>query len=139
MPVKKRIKQILSFGLVGTIGYLADASITVLFGSLLGVYGARVPAFAVAVTATWYLNRIFTFGRGSSRHTSLVREYGHYVSVMLVGLIVNYVVFAISVTLIREYSYGIFLSVGIGSLSGMVVNYFFSHRFIYTQNTDVSN
>lgn len=126
-----RRKEIAFFGVAGILGYLVDVALTTLFHPFVGPYLARVPSFIGAATITWLFNRTFTFAHTEKRHKSLRKEYLHYLGLMLFGLVSNYVVYAISITLISNTRYAIPLSVAFGSLAGMVVNYVNSKKHLY--------
>lgn len=127
------LKEFLFFGLAGVVGYLVDAGSTLLLAGTLGPYLARIPAFIGAASVTWLINRSTTFKHSDKRHDNLVKEYFHYLSIMIVGLIANYIVYAIAVKIIGQTTFAILLSVALGSLAGMVVNYFNSKKYIFTK------
>ena len=58
------MKKFIRFVIVGATGFLVDAGTLwlLLTFSPLGPLSARVIAIALAMTATWLLNRTFTFG-----------------------------------------------------------------------------
>lgn len=128
--MNSRFKEISFFGLAGIIGYLIDVLATLLFVPLLGIYLARIPAFLLAATTTWVINRSVTFKSKRPQH-GLLKEYLHYLVVMLGGLVINYLVFAAAVTLLPNTTHSIFLAVAMGSLTGMLLNYSLSRRHIY--------
>lgn len=122
------------FGSAGVLGYLADASVTLLLEEALGVYLARVPAFLAAATVTWVINRNYTFGKNSTRHNSLFKEYLHYLSVMIFGLMANYATYAVSITILKDrVDYAILLAIAMGSLAGMIFNFINSKKYIYNK------
>lgn len=124
-------KELIYFGVAGVIGYLVDVTITIVSQPLLGAYFGRVPAFIAAATATWLFNRTLTFAAKNKVHESLFHEYFRYLGLMVFGLIVNYAVYALSITFLGRHNYAIFISVALGSLAGMSVNYLNSKRFLY--------
>ena len=126
-----KLKELFLFGVAGVIGYLGDVFTTLLLHGILGVYVARLPAFVVATTLTWIFNRNITFSVHRSHHESLIKEYFHYTSLMIFGLIVNYIVYAVSITIIGHGKFAIFICVGLGSLSGMAVNYLSSKKYLF--------
>lgn len=128
----KHLKEIFYFGIAGVIGYFIDVAITSLLIPLFGVYVARIPAFVAAATSTWIVNRSLTFKNLKSRHSSLRKEYLHYLSLMIGGAIVNYTVYAVAITFLEGAAYDIYLAVALGSLAGMMVNYLLSRRYIYS-------
>lgn len=131
-----KIKELFWFGVAGFFGYLVDAGITLLLSSFLGVYLARIPAFIAAATFTWLFNRMITFSGYSKKNSSIVKEYFHYVSLMVFGLLINYLVYVVSVSLLPKSNYEILLSVAFGSLAGMIVNYLNSKRFVFSKNSN---
>jgi len=126
---KKR--ELLLFAVAGVLGYVVDVGITTLLHPFMGPYLARIPAFIGAATATWVFNRTLTFVAADKIHKSLLKEYFHYLSLMLLGLVVNYIVYAASITLIGSSNYSIFICVALGSLAGMVVNFINAKRYLY--------
>jgi putative flippase GtrA len=123
-------KEFLIFGIVGTLGFLVDAGVLYLLKGSLGLYWARVPSFFCAATATWLLNRQFTF-RSRVSGVSIFQEYAKYFGLMLGGGAVNYLVYAIAVSLLPAASYLPLASVALGSIAGMFVNYFFARYFVF--------
>lgn len=128
---KNIILEILLFGVSGVAGYIVDVSITSVLSPLLGIYVSRIPAFVAAATATWIINRNLAFRKRNSVHNKLWTEYIHYLSLMIGGLIVNYITYAISITILHDYSFKIFISVAIGSLAGMFINFVTSRKYIF--------
>ncbi|MDB5177134.1 MAG: GtrA family protein [Candidatus Saccharibacteria bacterium] len=124
-------KELLLFAVAGVLGYLVDAGVTTILHPLIGPYLARIPAFIGAATATWVFNRTLTFVAADKIHKSLMKEYFHYLSLMLLGLVVNYIVYAVSITFIGSNNYSILICVALGSLAGMVVNFINTKRYLY--------
>ena len=58
-------RRLPGFAIVGAIGFLIDAGVLTLLMTRFGFdpYGARTISFTLAVTATWYMNRQWVFGR----------------------------------------------------------------------------
>lgn len=131
--------RFLRFCLVGTIGFLVDVAVLYALAGALGWYGARVLSFLAAVTATWILNRRFTFTKDSTlRVESPARtvraEFLSYLLSMLGGAVVNYGVFAL---ILATLSGAWIEAVGIaaGSVSGLFVNYFAAKNFVFPNKT----
>lgn len=129
--IKIHKQELLFFAFAGLIGYIIDVAITSSLSQFLGVYIARIPAFIGAVTVTWVINRQLTFKHRKSTYDNILKEYLHYAALMIGGLIVNYVVYSIAITFTGDSRYAIMFCVALGSLSGMVVNYLSSKRFIF--------
>ncbi len=91
-------RQIPSFVAIGLFGYLVDSGVT--FGLVRG-FGvdplwARLPAFALATVLNFALNRAVTFSNSTAR---LVPAFVRYVMVCAAGFVVNYGVYALTITL----------------------------------------
>ena len=118
-------RQFLSFAVVGAIGFVVDVAVLYLMAPLLGWYGARVLSFLAAATATWSLNRRYTFRRSEA---SVLREYLGYLVTMLGGAVVNYGAYV----LVLHWATGPWApaaGVALGSCAGLVVN-FLSARYL---------
>ena len=118
-------RQFLSFAVVGAIGFVVDVAVLYLVAPLLGWYGARVLSFLAAATATWALNRRYTFRRSDA---SVLREYLGYLVTMLGGAVVNYGAYV----LVLHWASGPWApaaGVALGSCAGLVVN-FLSARYL---------
>ncbi|KQU82655.1 polysaccharide synthesis protein GtrA [Variovorax sp. Root318D1] len=118
-------RQFLSFAVVGAIGFVVDVAVLYLMAPLLGWYGARVLSFLAAATATWALNRRYTFRRSEA---SVLREYLGYLVTMLGGAVVNYGAYV----LVLNWASGPWApaaGVALGSCAGLVVN-FLSARYL---------
>ena len=115
--------QLLRFVIVGGIGFLVDAGVVSLLVAVtdLGLYWSRLLSFLCAATATWALNRNFTFrGQGS---VNRVREWGAFLAVSIGGAAINYGVYVLTIEawpLARHFPA---LAVAFGSLAGMVFNF----------------
>ncbi len=120
-------REFLSFGVVGAIGFVADVGVLYLASPHLGWYGGRVLSWTAAATATWLLNRHFTF-RARRSGASIAREYLHYMLTMLGGALVNYAAYVLTLHWVGG-SWGPALGVAAGSCAGLVVN-FASARYL---------
>ncbi len=119
------------FCLVGTIGFCIDASVLQIVVQYWGVdpYLGRVLSYLVAATATWGLNRRFTFGPGGAEQWQ--HQWARYVIVNAVGAGVNYGTYAACVwsfALVRQY---LILGVAVGSIAALVFNFTASRRLVF--------
>ena len=120
-------REFLSFAVVGAIGFVVDVAVLYLAAPLLGWYGARVVSFLAAATATWALNRRYTFNARSA-NASVLHEYLGYLVTMLGGAAVNYGAYV----LVLHWFSGPWVpvaGVALGSCAGLVVN-FLSARYL---------
>ncbi|MDQ7249468.1 GtrA family protein [Dongia sedimenti] len=131
-PGGKVAGQILRFGIVGGIGFLVDAGLLHLMLRLgLGYYGGRAVSFLAAASATWILNRSFTFRRETSPARHPAGEWLAYLGLMVIGGVVNYGTYALAVELaepVRRYPV---LGVALGSIAGMAINFWSAKTMVF--------
>jgi len=127
--VFKKNKEFLLFAVSGVIGFIVDVLFTTLLRNMLGIYGARIPAFILAATTTCLFNRTFTFKNKSDK--TIFSEYIHYLGLMVIGGIINYIVYSIVITYLKDLALGILLSIALGSIAGLFINFTTSRLFIY--------
>ena len=124
-------RQLLSFSIIGVVGLIVDTTVLYLsFGLLgLGLYGGRVVSYLAAATATWALNRKYTFR--AFRSDNYAAEWLRFLAANGVGGIINYVVYAglvAGVDVVREWPV---LGVAAGSLAGLTANFTLSKLVVF--------
>lgn len=123
-------QEFLRFGVVGTIGFLVDSG--VLYGMIwlgAGLYLGRAVSYVAAATATWALNRAWTFrGRGGG---PVHRQWALFVAVNLVGFALNYGTYAVLVATVPVVVAHPVLGVAAGSVAGMFTNFALSRRVVF--------
>lgn len=131
------LQRLWRFGLAGVLGLLVDAALLYLLAPFLGWYGARLMSFWAAASATWAVNRRYTFADGAAPvGPALLREYGSYLLAMLGGAAVNYGVYALTLQLLGEQAFVPLvwvplIGVAAGSLAGMGINFYAARRLIF--------
>ena len=134
-PRRAVFAEFLRFGVVGTAGFVVDTA--VLYAAIAagaGLYGGRVLSYVAAATATWALNRVWTFrsaGQGQDRRISAARQWALFLAVNLVGFAMNYTTYALMVRNLPMAAEQPVLGVAAGSLAGMVGNFILSRRFVF--------
>lgn len=124
-------RQFLSFGIVGTVGFLVDVGVLTLLlaTSGLGFYWGRLLSFLAAATVTWALNRRFTFS-GAAK-SGAVGQWARFVLVNSGGGLVNYATYAALIAasaFIREWPV---LAVAAGSIAGLLINFTLSKWLVF--------
>jgi putative flippase GtrA len=128
------MRQIPSFLIIGASGFCLDAAITV-FLVKLGVPAlwARLPAFAIVTLVNFTLNRAFTF---RASHTPWLAALARYVLVCLVGLSINYAIYAGCLALAHHFgvadsvsSLTLFIALGTGAATLFTFVGFRSYAF----------
>lgn len=85
--------QVRSFALVGAVGFIIDGGIMSLLHSVFAIdlVPARIASFIAAVSTTWWLNRLRTFG--DRQDARKVREWSRYTVVNSLGAAINMGIF----------------------------------------------
>jgi putative flippase GtrA len=133
------MQQIGVFSLVGAAGFFVDTGLTLAFADAFGISGyvARVPAIIVAVVATWFLNRTWTF---RSKDPRVIGEFARYGLASAITSVFNYAIFC-GVLALLAYQ-GIAqdtdrLSIGAGMIAGSgaaaVLNFILSKFFAFAR------
>ncbi|WP_454748638.1 GtrA family protein [Ciceribacter selenitireducens] len=122
------MRKLVRFGIVGTAGFVIDAALLwlLLEATPLGPFVARAVAIAVALVATWYLNRSFTFG--ASRRSIAVEGF-RYGSVGLVSALINYLIYSgllLSLPILQPMA-----ALVIASIAAMAFSFFGYSRFVF--------
>ena len=122
------MKKLARFGIVGSIGFLVDAALLwlLLETTPLGPFLARAIAIAVALCATWYLNRSFTFG--ASRRSIAIEGF-RYGSVGITSAAVNYLIYSgllLSLPILQPLA-----ALVIASIAAMAFSFFGYSRFVF--------
>jgi len=113
----------LRFCLVGVVGFVVDAGLTLLFtqAAQWPPLPSRVAAFLLAATATWLLNRRYTF-----RSTAGARSWMPYVAATSFGAVINISVYWLWLGIAGESPAAILGGVALGSVMALAFNYFVS-------------
>tara|TARA_B110001452_G_C15103658_1_gene384772 strand:- start:353 stop:727 length:375 start_codon:yes stop_codon:yes gene_type:complete len=119
------MKKISAFGLVGSIGFVADSAIFAVLFTLLGqAMLSRVIAFWIAATVTWYGNRHLTF-RDSNR-AAKGKQWGKHMLAAHVAGGVNLSIFYLATCWLPTPAAFV---VGVGA--GLIINYLLASRVVY--------
>jgi putative flippase GtrA len=123
-------RQMLSFGFVGVIGFLVDSG--VLYVALyygLGLYAGRAVSYLAAVTATWRLNRSYTFVRPSGYNK--IHEWARFFVSQLSGATINLGIYALLVRTSPLVAHNPIIAVAAGSLCGLLVNFSAARAYVF--------
>ncbi|MGH8041131.1 MAG: GtrA family protein [Rudaea sp.] len=129
--MKTHLRRLAIFGLVGVVGFVVDAGVlqVLVLGLAWDRYSGRLISFLFAATATWLLNRRYTF-RGPRRH-SLGVEWARYILAMSGGFVCNFTAYSALVYFFDVNRQWLILAVAAGSVAGLGVNYTASHYWVY--------
>ena len=124
------LAQMMQFGTVGVAGFLVDTAVVYAALPALGLYAAGAFAYAVAVTTTWWLNRIWTF-RGSGTPRPMHQQWLRFVLANLPGLCLNLgTYFSLVATIPICASFPV-IAVAAGAVAGMTANFVLSRRMVF--------
>ena len=127
----KLARELLSFGWIGTLGFLIDATVFLVANLFFqNLYLSRVVSYVAAASSNWILNRRFTF---AASDRSPVHEWGRFLLLQLGGGGVNYGVYAF---LVHEYDYfrGFpVAAIAAGSIAGMGVNFLTAKFLVFSR------
>ena len=134
MSLRTLVRQVSSFGAIGTAALLVDAAL--LYGAQrllgLGFYPGRALSWLGAATFTWYLNRRFTFSSDPGQPAA--HQWLRFLLANLPGGAINYAVSTgVKLILPGEMPLGAvsLLTVAAGSLAGLVANFSLSKRYVF--------
>jgi putative flippase GtrA len=135
MPLSPLVDpRILSFGMVGIVGFVVDAFLLTVLTIHLGldVLPSRTVSFACATLFTWLLNRTFTFSRQASRgpHTCK-KEYVFYLTIQSVGAALNFGVFLALIQWSPALRQIPVIPLAGGALVALVFNFTMSCKFVF--------
>lgn len=126
--------KILTFGIVGAVGFVIDAVLlTVLTVTLeLDVLPSRAVSFACATLVTWLLNRTLTFSRQASRELQArKKEYFLYLTVQVIGAALNFVVFLALIEWNPTLRQMPVIPLAAGAVVALIFNFTMSRKFVF--------
>ena len=130
----KRIHRIrfLRFAFVGTVGFAVNELVLYLALHFAGLdkYKAWFPAFAVAVTFTWWGNRTLTF-REQAAKQALAFEWLAFVIANSLGAAANFAVYYLLVRYVPAPIGNPLVANVAGTLVGLIFNFTVSSRFVF--------
>jgi len=119
------------FGAIGIVGFLIDAGVLtwLVRGHHWGLYEARALSFGLAVSATWYLNRRFTFANRAGADRS--REYARYFATQSVGALINLGTYIAIVAALPGVADWPVIPLAVGSGVAMLFNFLAARHFAF--------
>lgn len=118
--------KFLKFGIVGFSGLLIDFALTWMLKekARISPYIANATGFMVAASSNWYLNRIWSF---ESQNTALGEEYLAFISVSLLGLVINTLALFVG---IKKFKLNFYLAkaiaIGVTTFWNFFANYYYT-------------
>lgn len=124
------LREIVAFGVVGTIGFIVDTAVLYLLKAHFGLFYGRATSFVAAAFTTWLINRTWTF---KNKRSSLDAryEFAAYFLLMLIGGAINYSAYAVTVSKYPLAAKFPIIGVAVGSIAGMFVNLMTSRMILF--------
>lgn len=118
------------FAIVGAIGFAVDGGILHLLVSYAGwsPFAARVLSFPPALTATFVLNRVWTF---RALRMPAAQAYGAYTGIQIVGTLINLGVFSLCLVAVPALYQRPLIALGIGAVVSLLFNFSASQRLVF--------
>lgn len=132
--------RFLRFALVGAAGFVVNEAALALALKLLhlNAYAGGVFSFAVAVTFTWWGNRMLTFrDRAAKGAIGMLKEWATFVVANGLGFLVNFAIYAGLIALAPAPLNNPFLALAAGTIAGLFFNFAASSRIVFAgRSTD---
>lgn len=118
------------FVVVGGLGFCVDGGLlTLLMKDGWDVIPARCCSFLFAVSATWLLNRLWTFSSG--KLISIRREYTYYFGTQVLGAVINLSIFFVLIELYPTLRDTPLIPLAFGATVSLAFNYVVSKRIVF--------
>ncbi|HGY9579326.1 TPA: GtrA family protein [Vibrio harveyi] len=129
------MSRLLTFAMVGGVGFIVDTLIFMVLFQWAGVelMIARGLAFCVAATTTWLGNRCLTFSQSTKD-----RAFNQWQKFMLsasISALPNFAVFKVTTLLLGTQGATVYIALVMGILAGMVSNYLLSMHWVFQQSS----
>ncbi|WP_051554065.1 GtrA family protein [Desulfobulbus elongatus] len=127
------LRQLGRFSLVGVAGFVVNAGLVEILVGFVGPVWAQGIAFPAAATATWWMNRRYTFG---ASNLAVHREWLRYVLANSLGWLLNNGTYLLLVFIFPAAAVHPALAVAGGSLAGLSANFVLSRRMVFRKTGD---
>jgi putative flippase GtrA len=127
------VQRIIAFAIVGSIGFVIDGGILTLAIEIfkLNPYLGRAISFPIAVTATWYLNRRWTFAANASARKNT--EYTRYFIIQVTGAAINLGIYFLLITIVPWFALHPIVPLAIAALVAMIFNFLGAQLYVFTK------
>ena len=124
------LAQFIQFGCVGVAGFAVDTAVVYAVRGWAGLYFGGALAYAVAVTGTWWLNRVWTF-RSHGHFGPMHRQWAKFVVVNLPGLCLNLGTYFALVAAVPLCATRPVIAIFAGAIAGMFANFSLSRAVVF--------
>ncbi len=124
------LAQFMQFGVAGVAGFLVDTAVVYALRAPAGLYVAGAAAYVAAVTATWWINRVWTF-QSIVSDGPMHRQWARYAVANIPGLILNLGTYFALVAGSRFCAAYPVVAVAAGAIAGMFANFILSRTLVF--------
>ncbi|MCP1241985.1 GtrA family protein [Acetobacter lambici] len=132
-----RLLRFLKFCVVGSLGFLWDASSVYALRPIIGLTAATLAAYFIAATFNWLLNSLWTF-RGVGHHSHPVLQWLRFLSANSLGFFLNrgtvYTLFYVFPLCIQHP----ILALACGSFAGLIANFNLCQKIVFREKPPTS-
>jgi putative flippase GtrA len=129
--------EFLRFVSAGAVGFGVDSLLllTLVHGAGWEPMPAQLVAFAVALLATWLINRMWTFRTTASDKSArgIGAEFLGYCGVQLTGAAANFAIYATIVAVTGHSAAQLLVALAVGSAAGLAINYLGARKFVFAR------
>jgi putative flippase GtrA len=137
LPHRKIPTEFLHFLSAGAAGFGVDSLIllALVHGAGWQPMLARLASFALALLATWLINRMWTFRPATSDKSArgIGAEFLGYCGVQLTGGAANFAIYATIVAVAGQSAVQLLVALAAGSAAGLAINYLGAHKFVFAR------
>ena len=126
--------RFLRFAAVGAAGFVVNEAALwlALHGLGLSAYAGGIFSFLIAVTFTWWGNRVLTFSQHAAKGArSIFAEWLSFVAANGFGFLVNYAVYATLIAAGPTPLNNPFVALAFGTVAGLMFNFVLSSRIVF--------
>ena len=131
-PSRRNWHPLSRFLLVGAVGFAIDGGLlSWLLGQGWSIVQARGVSFLAAVSATWWLNRTWTFQ--AAQKSALRREYLLYFATQVGGALINLLVFFVLVHAFESLRHKPMIPLAAGAVVAIAFNFSISRLVVFNR------
>ena len=121
--------QLLRFGVVGGIGWVADTATVYALRPFIGLVAAGLLAYPVAASVTWAINRAWTFrGQGEG---SAFAQWLRFLAGNSLGFALNRGTYVVLVSTVGVIADNPVIATAAGAIAGMFMNFHISRKMVF--------
>jgi putative flippase GtrA len=115
--------------MVGAMGFCWDTATVYALRGFANLYIAGTAGFAVAATANWVVNRVWTYRHHT--HDAPHKQWLRFMMANFIGFLANRGAFFTLITVNKTFYTHPVLAIIAGSICGIGFNYLLSKRFVF--------